>query len=83
MLFHGCTVFYFTWNPRKICCDNSVVVTYSKMKKRSGGLKHVEIMYSVVKDKIKERYTVIEHISMEVMYITWMLKLMRQVVKPS
>ena len=48
--------------PIVIYCDNNAVVFYSKNKKTSTGSKHVEIKYLTVKDLVKKRDIVIEHI---------------------
>lgn len=50
----------------KDICDNSSVLFYPKNNKRSDGSKHIEITYLVVKHKIEQGQSTIEHIGTEV-----------------
>ncbi len=52
--------------PITIYCDNSVAMFFSKNNKSSGVL-CIDIKYLVVRDKVKEGQTKIEHINTEVM----------------
>ncbi|KAK3015385.1 hypothetical protein RJ639_005886 [Escallonia herrerae] len=49
--------------PLKIFCDNQAVVFFSKNNKSSGGMKHIEIKYLVVKERIHNQIMSIQHIS--------------------
>lgn len=62
------------YKPIKIFCDNNSVVFYSKYNKRPSRSIYIEITYFVVKDKVKERQTVIEHINTEAMSIDSLTK---------
>ena len=53
--------------PITIYCDNSAAVFFSKNNKSSGGSKHIDIKYLVVRDRVKEGQTKIEHINTEAM----------------
>ena len=39
--------------PLRLCCDNKVTVFYANNNKSSGTVKHIEIKYFVMKDRIK------------------------------
>ncbi|KAG2701138.1 hypothetical protein I3760_06G030100 [Carya illinoinensis] len=54
--------------PITIYCDNSAAVFFSKNNKSSSGSKHIDIKYLVVRDRIKEGETKIEHINTEAMF---------------
>ncbi|XP_041011270.1 secreted RxLR effector protein 161-like [Juglans microcarpa x Juglans regia] len=47
--------------------DNSAVVFFSKNNKSSSGSKYIDIKYLVVRDRVKEWQTKIEHINKEAM----------------
>ncbi|CAL2256677.1 unnamed protein product [Prunus armeniaca] len=49
--------------PVQIFCDNSATVFYSRNNKRSAGTKHLEIKFLLVREKIKQGQTRIDHIS--------------------
>ncbi|CAL2237858.1 unnamed protein product [Prunus armeniaca] len=49
--------------PVQIFCDNSATVFYSRNNKRSAGTKHLEIKFLLVREKIKQGQTQIDHIS--------------------
>ena len=51
--------------PIVIYCDNNAIVFYSKNNKISTSSKHMEIKYLTVKDLVKKRDIVIEHIRNE------------------
>ncbi|XP_038970582.1 secreted RxLR effector protein 161-like [Phoenix dactylifera] len=53
--------------PITIYCDNSVAVSFLKNNKCSGSSKHIDIKYLVVRDKVKEGQTKIEHINTKAM----------------
>ena len=48
--------------PIKIFCDNSVVVFFSKNNKSSKGSKHIELKYLTVRDLVKNKDIMVEHI---------------------
>ena len=48
--------------PLRIYCDNSVAVRFSKNNKTTGGSKHIDIKYLVVKEKVQNGVISIEHI---------------------
>lgn len=59
----------------KITVDNSSVLFYSKSNKMSSDSKHIEIKYFEVRDKVKERQTIIKHIYTEAMIVDpWMFR---------
>ncbi|KAK3040692.1 hypothetical protein RJ639_028388 [Escallonia herrerae] len=49
--------------PLKIFYDNQAAVFFSKNNKSSGGTKHIEIKYLVVRERIQNRIVSIQHIS--------------------
>jgi hypothetical protein len=53
--------------PITIYCDNSAAVFFSKNNKSSSGSKYIDIKYLVVRDRVKEGQTKIEHVNTEVM----------------
>ena len=48
--------------PLRIYCENSDVVQFSKNNKTTGGSKHIDIKYLVVKERVQNRVVSIEHI---------------------
>lgn len=48
--------------PIQIYCDNNGAVFYSRNNKRSAGTKHLEIKFLLVREKIKQGHTRIDHI---------------------
>ncbi|RVW78554.1 Retrovirus-related Pol polyprotein from transposon TNT 1-94 [Vitis vinifera] len=62
------------FRPIVIYCDNNAVVFYSKNNKISMGSKHMEIKYLTVKDLVKKRDIVIEHIRTESMLVDLLAK---------
>ena len=67
-------VVYSIFRPIVIYCDNNAVVFYSKNNKISMGSKHMEIKYLTVKDLVKKRDIVIEHIRTESMLVDLLAK---------
>ncbi|RVW84092.1 Retrovirus-related Pol polyprotein from transposon TNT 1-94 [Vitis vinifera] len=53
--------------PLSIYCDNSVAVFMTKNNKSGSRIKHINIKYLVVRERVKEKKVVIEHISTELM----------------
>ncbi|XP_060195238.1 secreted RxLR effector protein 161-like [Lycium barbarum] len=66
--------------PLKIYCDNRAAVFYSKNNKSSSVSKHMEIKYLVVRDMVKGKDIVIEHISTDLMLADPLTKGLRPVV---
>lgn len=53
--------------PITIFCDNSAAVFFSKNNKNLNGSKHIDIKYLIVREKVKEGQTLVEHIDTEEM----------------
>ena len=53
--------------PLRIFCDNSVTVFLAKNNKSGSRSKHIDIKYLAIKEHVKEKQVVIEHISTELM----------------
>ena len=53
--------------PLKLYCDNSVAVFMAKNNKSGSRSKHIDIKYLAVRERVKERKVVIEHISTNMM----------------
>ena len=53
--------------PLRIYCDNSTTVRFSKNNKTTGGSKHIDIKYLVVREKIQNGVISIEHIKITLM----------------
>ena len=51
--------------PLKLYCDNNPAVCYVHNNKSSGAVKHIDIKYYVVKDKVRDHIIILEHISTE------------------
>ena len=49
--------------PLKLCCDNEPAVCYAHNNKSSGAVKHIDIKFYVVKDKVQDHSIGLEHIS--------------------
>ena len=49
--------------PLRLSCDNKVTVFYANNNKSSGTVKHIEIKYFVVKDRIQDHTIELEYIS--------------------
>ena len=48
--------------PLKLYCDNNPAVCYAHNNKSSGAVKHIDIKYYVVKDKVQDHIISLEHI---------------------
>ena len=55
------------YRPLKFYCYNNPTVQYAHNNKSSGGAKHIDIKYYVVKDKVRDHVISLEHISTEKM----------------
>ena len=53
--------------PLKLYCDNSVAVFMAKNNKSESRSKHIDIKYLVIRERVKEKKVVIEHVSTELM----------------
>ncbi|KAK9037273.1 hypothetical protein V6N11_022192 [Hibiscus sabdariffa] len=53
--------------PLKIHCDNLDVVFMAKNNKSGSRSKHIDIKYLAIREHVKEKKVVIEHISTELM----------------
>ena len=53
----------------KIYCDNSATVFMAKNNKSSSRNKHVDIKYLAIRERVKEKTMVIEHVSTELMIV--------------
>ena len=55
--------------PLRIYCDNSVAVFMAKNNKSGSQSKHIDIKYLAIKEHVKEKKVVIEHVSTELMIV--------------
>ncbi|RVW92040.1 Copia protein [Vitis vinifera] len=55
--------------PLSIYCDNSPVVFMAKNNKSGSRSKHINIKYLAIRERVKEKKVVIEHISTELMIV--------------
>ena len=53
----------------RIFCDNSAEVFLAKNKKSGSRCKHIDIKYLAIREHVKEKQVVIEHISTELMIV--------------
>ena len=53
--------------PLRIFCDNSAAVFMAKNNKSGSRSKHIDIKYLAIRERVKEKKVVIEHISTELM----------------
>ena len=53
--------------PLRIFCDNSAAVFLAKNNKSGSRSKHIDIKYLAIREYVKEKKVVIEHISTELM----------------
>ena len=60
----------------KIYCDNSATVFMAKNNKSSSRNKHVDIKYLAIRERVKEKTMVIEHVSTELMIVDLFTKAM-------
>jgi hypothetical protein len=60
--------------PLKLYCDNNPAVQYAHNNKSSGAVKHIDIKYYVVKDKVQDHIISLEHISTEKMLVDSLTK---------
>ncbi|KAL6310875.1 hypothetical protein AAG906_018018 [Vitis piasezkii] len=55
--------------PLKIYCDNSAAIFMAKNNKSSSRNKHIHIKYLAIKERVKEKTMVIEHVSTKLMIV--------------
>jgi hypothetical protein len=55
--------------PLRMYCDNSVVVFMAKNNKSGSRNKHIDIKYLAIRECVKEKKVVIEHVSTELMIV--------------
>ena len=53
--------------PLKLYCDNFVVVFMAKSNKSESQSKHINIKYLAIRERVKEKKLVIEHVNIELM----------------
>ena len=53
--------------PLRLYCDNSVAVFWAKNDKCGSRSKHIDIKYLDIRERVKEKKVVIEHVSIELM----------------
>ena len=53
--------------PLRLYCDNSAAVFMAKNNKSGSRSKHIDIKYLAIRERVKEKKVVIEHISTELM----------------
>ena len=63
----GLKVVHDIHKPLKLYCDNNPAVCYAHNNKSTGAVKHIDIKYYVVKDKVRDHIISLEHISTEKM----------------
>ena len=62
--------------PLSIYCDNSAVVFMAKNNKSGSRNKHINIKYLAIRERVKEKKMVIEHINTELMIVDPLIKSM-------
>ena len=55
--------------PLKVFCDNSTPVFLDKNNKSGNRSKHVDIKYLAIRERVKDKTLVIEHVSIELMIV--------------
>ena len=60
--------------PLSIYCDNSAVVFMAKNNKSGSRSKHIDIKYLAIKEHVKEKKVITEHISTELMIVDPLMK---------
>jgi len=60
--------------PLRIFCDNSVVVFMAKNNKSGSQSKHFDIKCLALRERVKDKKVVIEHISTELMIVNSLTK---------
>ena len=60
--------------PLKLYCDNSIAVFMAKNNKSRSRRKHIDIEYLTIRERVKEKKMVIEHMSTELMIVNPLTK---------
>ena len=60
--------------PFKSYCDNNPTVCYAHNNKSSGVVKHIDIKFYVVKDKVRDHSISLEHVSTKKMLAVQLTK---------
>jgi hypothetical protein len=60
--------------PLKLYCDNNLAVQYAHNNKSSDIVKHIDIKYYVVRNKVRDHIISLEHISTEKMLVDPLIK---------
>ena len=60
--------------PLKLYYDNNLTVQYAHNNRSSGAVKHIDIKYYVVKDKVRDHIICLEHIRIEKMLVNQLTK---------
>lgn len=55
--------------PLKIFCDNSAAVFMAKNNKSGSRSKHIDIKYLAIRERVKDKIVVINHISTDLMIV--------------
>ena len=55
--------------PLKLYCDNSAAIFMAKNNKNGSRTKHINIKYLAIRERVKEKKMVIEHVSTELMIV--------------
>lgn len=62
--------------PLKIFCDNSAAVFMAKNNKSGSRSKHIDIKYLSIRESVKDKIVVINHISTDLMIVDPLTKVM-------
>ena len=60
--------------PLKLYCDNFVAVFMAKNNKSRSRSKHIDIKYLAIRERVKEKKVVIEHVNTELMIVDHLTK---------
>ena len=63
----GLRIMDYIHRPLRMFCDNSAVVFMAKNNKNESRSKHIDIKYLAIRERIKKKKVVIEHINTELM----------------
>lgn len=55
--------------PIQLYCDNQPAIFFAKNKKRSDDIKHINVKYLLVREKVKEWQTRVDYISTDDMLV--------------
>ena len=60
--------------PLRMYCDNSAVVLMARNNKSDSQSKHIDIKYLAIRERVKDKKMIIEHVSTELMTIDLLMK---------